>query len=220
MAISPHRPEVITVSCWSIERNPVPEKRGIPLKSDAGIFHELAQQLLEKSEPFGLTSALPLPVEEIIVAEWVNLKCLYGCKHYNSNWCCPPATPSTDKVRSILKDYSQALLLSGSNQSSDLYQNKRRKRANQVRCWKGIVSIERMLFLKGYHKAFSLLGKSCNLCKTCAYPKECKFPQEKRPSMKSFSIDIIGTLKNLSTTSVDTSGVNADINYYGIVLVE
>jgi predicted metal-binding protein len=195
-------------------------KKVVPFKSDAGIPYDLTQKLLEKGKPFGLTAVFPFPVEKILIAEWVHLKCRYGCKHYNTNWCCPPATPSPDTVRGILKDYSLALLLVGLKKVPDFYRNNRRKRAMQVRCWKGTVSLERILFLEGYYKSFSLVGENCALCKTCAYPEDCKFPQEKRPSVESFSIDVIGTLKNLGQTAVVNGHIGDEFNYYGIILVE
>ncbi len=89
-----------------------------------------------------------------------------------------------------------------------------------MRCWKGTVSLERMLFLEGYYKAFSLVGENCALCKTCAYPNDCKFPQEKRPSVESFSIDVISTLKNLGKISAVNDDIKDEFNYYGIILVE
>ncbi len=192
----------------------------VPFNSDTGISHDLIQKLLEKGKPFGLTEVFLFSVEEIIVAEWVHLKCHYGCKQYNTNWCCPPATPPIETVRNILKDYSIALLLIGRKKLPYFSRNNQSKRAMQVRCWKGTVSLERMLFLEGYYKAFSLVGESCGLCKTCAYPEDCKFPQEKRPSVESFSIDIIGMLRNLGKTSAVDGDIHDGFNYYGIILVE
>lgn len=195
-------------------------KKVVPCNSSIGISQDLEKRLLEKGEPFGITSVSPFLVEDIIVAEWVHRKCRYGCKNYNTNWCCPPMTPTPDRVRWILKDYSQAVLLVGTHKFPDLFRNNSRKRTMQVQCWKGTVSIERMLFLEGYYKAFSLVGDSCALCKACAYPKSCKFPQEKRPSVESFSIDIVGTLRNLGEMSAVNSGINDEFNYYGIILVD
>jgi predicted metal-binding protein len=108
----------------------------------------------------------------------------------------------------------------GSKRYADFYRNNGRKRALQVKCWKGTVGLERMLFLEGYYKAFSLVGECCALCKTCAYPVDCRFPQEKRPSVESFSIDVIGTLKNLGTTSQVATCTSDTFNYYGIILLE
>jgi predicted metal-binding protein len=192
----------------------------LAFKKDAGISHALIQRLLTKGRSYGLNAVFPFGIDEIVVAEWVHLKCRYGCSRFNTNWCCPPATPDPDRVRAILAEYRWALLLVGSKTCADFYRDNHRKRAMQVRCWKGTVSLERMLFLQGYYKAFSLVGECCALCRECAYPDDCRFPQEKRPSVESFSIDVIGTLKNLGTTSTVASHTAETFNYYGIILLE
>ena len=185
-----------------------------------GISRDLLKQLLEKGKQYGLTKVLPFKTEEIVVAEWVRLKCRYGCKQYSTNWCCPPATPSPEKVRAILSEYSQAVLLVGTKSCTDFYLNNGKKRSDQVRCWKGTISLERMLFLRGYYKAFSLVGECCALCKKCAYPEECRFPQEKRPSVESFSVDVIGTLNNLGTQTNVATRTSDTFDYYAIILLE
>lgn len=196
-----------------------PEKV-VPFRTRPGISPNLTQRLLEKGKKYGLNAIFSFDTEKIAVAEWVHLKCRYGCNRYSTNWCCPPATPSPSKVRAILNEYSLALLMVGSKTCSDFYLDNHRKRALQVRCWKGTVSLERMLFLEGYYKAFSLVGECCALCKECAYPQACRFPQEKRPSVESFSIDVIGTLKNIGTTSKVATSTSETFNYYGIILLQ
>ena len=195
-------------------------KKVVPFKKSEGISHALTQRLLQKGSAYGLNAIFPFNVEKLIVAEWVHLKCRYGCDRYNTNWTCPPATPGPDKVKSIIDEYSLALLLVGSRSCPDFYLNNGRKRAGQVKCWKGTVILERMLFLEGYYKAFSLVGECCALCKKCAYPQDCLFPREKRPSVESFSIDVIGTLQNLGTTSKVATHRNESFNYYAIILLE
>jgi predicted metal-binding protein len=189
-------------------------------RTNKGISDRLLYQLLEKSRKYGLNEVIPFSVSEIIVAEWVHLKCRYGCNKYNTNWCCPPATPNPDKVRKILNEYTQALLLVGRKKCPDFYRNNKRKRAMQVKCWKGTVSLERMLFLTGYYKAFSLVGECCALCLTCAYPEDCRFSQEKRPSVESFSIDVIGTLNNVGIEASVAGNADDTFSYYAIILLE
>ncbi|MCG6879103.1 MAG: DUF2284 domain-containing protein [Deltaproteobacteria bacterium] len=192
----------------------------VPFRNDTGISQALLQRLGDAGKKNGLDAIFPFPISKIEVAEWVHLKCRYGCSRYNTNWCCPPATPSPERTKTILSEYKRALLLVGSKSCVDFYRDNSRKRINQVRCWKGTLSLERMLFLEGYYKAFSLVGECCALCKECAYPEPCRFPQEKRPSVESFSIDVIGTLKNLGTTSKVATRTTETFTYYGIILLE
>ncbi|MCG2774312.1 MAG: DUF2284 domain-containing protein [Desulfobacterales bacterium] len=193
----------------------------IPFRQEhEGISQSSIQRLLKKGKDYGLEAIFPFSTEKIVVAEWVRMKCHYGCSHYDTNWCCPPATPSSDQARVILGEYSLALLLVGNQNCQEFYLNNGRKRAKQVRYWKGTVSLERLLFLEGYYKAFSLVGETCALCKECTYPEACRFPQERRPAVESFSIDVIGTLQNLGKTSRVARHVSESFGYYGIILVE
>jgi predicted metal-binding protein len=195
------------------------QNKVIPFQKAGDFPFSMLQRLKEAGKNYGLESIYPISVNDIEVAEWVSLKCLYGCSRYNRSWCCPPATPGPDKVRQVLAEYSQALLLQSSHYLPQFYRDDSRKRSTLVRCWKGTISLERLLFLSGYHKTFSLVGESCALCKKCAYPNNCRFPQEKRPSLESFSIDVVGTLHRLGIEPQVATKMNEPFTYYAIILV-
>jgi predicted metal-binding protein len=197
-------------------------KNNVPpsFRSSKCISDKLLNMLLKKDRDCGLESIIPFPVEKIEVAEWVRLKCQFGCSQYDTNWCCPPAIPELDKIRTILQEYSQALLLIGRRQCKDFYLNNAKRRAEQVRSWKEVVGIERQLFLEGYDKAIGLVSGSCALCKKCTYPETCRFPKERRPPIEAFSIDLIGTLKNLGIHTPVAQQTDETFNYYAIILLE
>ncbi len=189
-------------------------------KVNSGLPGYLFKKVEELSREYDWQAMYSMAVRDIEVGEWVQLKCRYGCPNYNSNWCCPPASPDTERVRSILQEYSLALLLVGQERNPEYYNNSRRKRIKQVRCWKETVALERYLFLQGYYKAFSLLPGPCSLCRECAYPQTCHFPQERRPSLESFSIDVIASVKNLGLSTPVASTVKDFYYRYAIILVE
>ena len=195
-------------------------KKSPSFRSNKRISDQLLRSLLERHRTYGLEKIIPFPIEKIDVAEWVHLKCQFGCSQYNTNWCCPPASPDLEKVRAVLQEYSQALLLIGSRQCKDFYLNNAKRRAEQVRSWKEVVGIERQLFLQGYDKAISLVSGSCALCKKCTYPETCRFPKERRPPIEAFSIDLIGTLKNLGISTPVAQNTDDTFNYYAIILLE
>ena len=195
-------------------------KKAPSFRSNKRISDQLLRSLLERHRTYGLEKIIPCPIEKIDVAEWVHLKCQFGCSQYNTNWCCPPASPDLEKVRAVLQEYSQALLLIGSRQCKDFYLNNAKRRAEQVRSWKEVVGIERQLFLQGYDKAISLVSGSCALCKKCTYPETCRFPKERRPPIEAFSIDLIGTLKNLGISTPVAQNTDDTFNYYAIILLE
>lgn len=188
-------------------------------RSNEGVSRELLATLHDKGEKYGLVSILPFDVKKIMVSNWVNLKCRYGCSQFNSNWSCPPATPDISEARALLAEYSTALLLIGNQKCSEFYRETNKNRTDQVRYWKGTVTLERFMFLEGYDKAFSLVSGACSLCKKCAYPENCRFPMEKRPTVESLSIDLVGTLKNVGIDTRVAMDLKETFKYYSIILL-
>ncbi len=200
--------------------SPHKSKPPVIFRSNIGISEEILNMLNEKGKQYGLESIQPFRVDSIVVAQWVNLKCRYGCSQYKSNWSCPPATPDLKEVKTILSEYSTALMLIGNQSRNDFYKDSNKNRTDQVKYWKSTVSLERLLFLKGYDKAFSLVSGACSLCKKCAYPGACRFPMEKRPTVESFYIDLIGTLKSLNIDTKVAMELSETFRYYSIILLE
>lgn len=196
------------------------QKEIVSFRSRKGISDHLLKLLHEKGLQNGLESIFPFDISQMVVAQWVNLKCRYGCSQYRANWSCPPATPDFSEVQQILSEYSTALMLVGSQSRNDFYKDSNRNRTDQVKYWKGTVSLERMLFLNGYDKAISLVSGACSLCKKCSYPRACKFPMEKRPTVESFYIDLVGTLKNLGIEIKVAMELKETFMYYSIILLD
>ncbi len=202
---------------------PLPQSEqteSVSFRSTSGISNEILALLHEKGKQYGIKSIQPFSADDIIIAQWVNLKCRYGCSQYKANWSCPPATPNLVEIRTILNEYSTILLLVSDQSRNDFYRDSNKNRTEQVKLWKGIVSLERMLFLKGYDKSFSLVSGACSLCKKCAYPDACRFPMEKRPTVESFCIDLVGTLKNLGIATKIARGLKETFQYYSLILLD
>ncbi len=188
-------------------------------RSLVDIPDDIVEDISGKGKKYGIESIKPFRVEKFEFGEWVGLKCRYGCSQFGTNWSCPPATPDLSQAREIIGEYSIALLLVGTQKCTNFYVNNTKKRSEQVRYWKGTVSIERQLFLHGYDKAFSLVAGSCALCKECAYPEACFFPTEKRPTIESLGIDVIGTLKNLGIDTKVAKDPKDLFKYYAVILL-
>lgn len=181
---------------------------------------DLLQAILPIGKKHGIEEIMPISTADICVADWVQMKCKYGCKKYGKSWCCPPETPAPHQARILLQEYQKALLLCGAIKSTQFYRDNHQKRRKQVQVWKGTVALERQLFLAGYYKAFALVAESCALCRECAYPHDCKFPMDRRPSVESFSIDAFQTLKNIGKRFEIAKDINQEHNCYSIVLLE
>jgi len=213
------------VKSAEIVKKIVPMQGGNPrrirsFRTREGVSEQLLEKLHVKGEKYGLESILPFGVEKIVIANWVNLKCRYGCSQFNSNWSCPPATPTISEVRDLLAEYSTALMLVGNQQCSEFYRETSKNRTDQVRYWKGTVTLERLMFLEGYDKAFGLVSGACSLCKKCAYPENCRFPMEKRPTVESLSIDLVGTLKNIGIDTQVAMDLKESFKYYSLILLD
>jgi predicted metal-binding protein len=180
----------------------------------------LEERIFTLCQHLGIEGIHLIKTSQIIVAQWVRLKCRYGCDNYNTNWCCPPATVTVKEAKEILREYKSALLLCGEADHPHFYTNISKKRRKQVEFWKSTIAIERELFLLVYHKAFGLTSESCALCKKCAYPENCLFPKEKRPSVESFSIDIFQTLQRIGKETKIAQKIEDHYNHYSIILLE
>ena len=56
----------------------------------------------------GYTDYMWIAPEEIIVAQWVRMKCMFGCNEYGRNATCPPNTPSIDECERYFKEFTKA----------------------------------------------------------------------------------------------------------------
>jgi predicted metal-binding protein len=48
---------------------------------------------------------------EIVVAQWVRMKCMFGCREYGHGGACPPNTLSIAECERFFKEYSDAIIL-------------------------------------------------------------------------------------------------------------
>lgn len=93
----------------------------ITFRYQEGLPESVLNALKEKGRNHGIYSIVPFDVKNIVVAQWVNLKCRFGCSQFNANWSCPPSTPNIGEVRELLSEYTTALLLIGNRQCKDFY---------------------------------------------------------------------------------------------------
>ena len=49
--------------------------------------------------------------KEIVVSQWVRMKCAFGCGEYGHNATCPPNTPSVAECERFFREYSEAAIL-------------------------------------------------------------------------------------------------------------
>ncbi|HEX8949444.1 MAG TPA: DUF2284 domain-containing protein, partial [Dissulfurispiraceae bacterium] len=135
-------------------------------------------RLIAKVQALGFRHVRPLAASSIHVADWTDLRCRYGCERYGSP-CCPPHSPSPEKMRRLLADYSHGLLMEGEPPTKVFQQR--------------VLRAEREAFLAGFHKTFALWAGPCSLCSACGADGKCANPRESRPSMEGAGIDVFET---------------------------
>jgi predicted metal-binding protein len=158
---------------------------------------------IKKAKSLGAQGAKIIPARSIVTAEWVRLKCQFGCDGYGKTLTCPPYSPTPEETGKLLLEYKHGLLIHG-DEHADIRE---------------IVSVlERKIFLDGYHKAFGMAAGPCNLCKKC--PKFCTYPDQARPAMEACGIDVFSTVRANGFPIKVLKNDDCEGDYYGVVLIE
>ena len=154
----------------------------------------------------GAADAKLISVDTVVTAQWVRLKCQFGCGGFGQSLTCPPYSPTPEKTAQVLREYQTALLVhsDGEAQITPL-----------------LVHLERRAFLDGYYKALALVAGPCELCKSC-HPeeRECLHPEKARPAMEACGIDVYQTARNNGLPIEVVTRPTSRQNYYGLLLLE
>jgi predicted metal-binding protein len=168
---------------------------------------------VEQALKAGVLEAKTVPVRYVVTAEWVRLKCQFGCGGFGKRLCCPPYTPTPEQMKRVLADYEHALIYSYILTPSN-YARKRRRMHLLV------AELERRAFLDGYYKAFGLCAGPCRFCKVCDVTGRCKRPYKARPSMESCGIDVYATARNSGIELEVATGEDGPSKHINLVLIE
>jgi predicted metal-binding protein len=158
----------------------------------------------------GVDGARAIDPRSIVTAEWVKMKCQYGCPGFGMRLCCPPHTPTPDLTRKVIDSYGKAILL-----HQRLKKGEKKKAFNE-----SIVRLEVEIFLDGYYKAWSMGSGPCRLCKECDPTGLCKHGYEARPSMEACGIDVFKTARDNGFPIEVVRTHEEERNVYGVILVE
>lgn len=156
------------------------------------------------------------PNKEIVVAQWVRVKCMFGCNDYGSGTC-PPNTPSVPECERFFSEYQSGLIIR---------LNKFANKNDYPSEWsKGIsenlLEAERKIFVSGYQKVFLLNQSCCSLCETCSgNRKNCKDKSNSRPSPESFAVDVYQTARNAGFDLNVLPDNPGEMNRIAIILIE
>lgn len=177
--------------------------------------------LCQKAVELGASGTAVVDIAKIRAGIWTRIKCQYGCPNYGSNLCCPPYTPDYDKMRQLLAEYQQGILveytmpidnkaeldfakidLSMSNNLLDI-----------------LLAVEKDAFFRNHYRAFALKAGRCHLCEKCNLEK-CIHPTKARPSLEACGIDVFALAEDNGFPMKVLTGPVDELKIYGLVLVE
>jgi predicted metal-binding protein len=165
----------------------------------------------------GFTDFTWIDPKKIVVAQWVRMKCRFGCDEYGRTATCPPNVPSVDECRAFFDDYAEAAVF---------HFAKRVDKPEDRHAWTASVSrrlleLEREVFITGHRKAFMLFMDSCNFCPECAGPKvDCRNPEAARPTPEALGVDVFATVRPYDLPIEVLADYNETMNRYAFLLVE
>ena len=174
----------------------------------AGLRLDARTRLIARIKTMGFGEVLPISTEHIQVSDWTDLRCQYGCDRYGHPHC-PPNSPSPQKTREVLQDFSHALLLEG-EPPGKMFQKK-------------VLNAEREAFLAGFHKAFAYWAGPCVLCDTCAasVPNgKCCNTRDARPAMEGAGIDVFETVRRAGLNLRILRNKGDYVRYFALLLLE
>ncbi len=165
----------------------------------------------------GLEDYQRLDPRKVVVADWVRMKCRFGCPDFGRVAVCPPQVPSVDDCRLFFQDYDEAVVFHFQKSFS-----KPEDRFAWTRTLnRELLKVEREVFLAGYRKAFLLFLDSCNLCPECSGKREtCKLPYQSRPTPEALGVDVYATVSRLGYPIRVLASYEEPMNRYAFLLIE
>ena len=153
--------------------------------------------------------------KEIVVSQWVRVKCTFGCSDYGTGTC-PPHTPSVTECERFFSEYQTGLIIRLS-----IYADKNDYPSDWSKAMTTkLLETERKIFISGHQKVFLLNQTCCSICKTCVGNRhDCKDKSHSRPSPESFAVDVYQTARN---AGYDLNVVTnpGEMNRIAIILIE
>lgn len=158
-----------------------------------------------------------LDPQNIVIAQWVRLKCMFGCNEYGKTATCPPNVPSLSECARFFSEYKTAVIFH--------FQKKVKKPEDRF-IWTRkmnlrLLELEREVFLSGQQKAFLLFLDSCNICTECTEKKEtCRRPKLSRPTPEAMGVDVFTTVRRVGYPIEVLSRYEEEMNRYAFLLIE
>jgi predicted metal-binding protein len=155
--------------------------------------------------------------KDIVVAQWVRSRCMFGCRNYGKKGTCPPNMPPVDDCKKMISEYSRAAVFQF---------EKRLDKIEEYKPWNKelvskLVKLERAIFLSGYYKTLLLSFDSCMLCEICIGSRaECRNPMIARPGADALGVDVYATVRSVGYPIQVVKDYKDVMNRYAFMLIE
>ena len=200
-------------------RSPKKKKQnqeGNRIGAKSGITKNERQKLDRMFQEKGYADYKWIDPQKIIVAQWVRMKCMFGCGEYGHSACCPPNTPSVSECERFFHEYQDAVIFRF-EKAVDKPED-RHKWSKKVNI--KLAKLEREVFLAGYERAFLLFMDSCGICADCAaIREECKEPRFARPSPESMAVDVYSTVRQFGFPIEVRTEYSQEMNRYAFLMI-
>jgi predicted metal-binding protein len=171
---------------------------------ESGLSDEALRHLVEGKS--GVKAAKVISPADVETAEWVRLKCQFGCDGYGQCLVCPPFSPTPDQMCKVLDAYRRAILIHFDRDADT--------KAT-------VAELEREIFLRGAWKAFGLGAGPCYFCETCALEEgQCRHAERARPAMEACGIDVYTTVRKAGFRLEVVRDRKQCPHYYGLILID
>lgn len=155
--------------------------------------------------------------QQIVIAQWIRFRCMFGCRNYGKQGTCPPNMPPIQECERMISEYNHVAVF---------HFQKSFEKLEEYRPWSKdtvsrLVKLERELFLSGYYKTLLLSFDACMLCDACAGNRsECRHPTISRPGADALGIDVYATVRNIGYPIQVVKDYKDITNRYAFMLIE
>jgi predicted metal-binding protein len=153
---------------------------------------------------------------QILVAQWVRMKCMFGCVDYGHGAACPPHTPSVSECERFFNEYEDAVIF----HFDGIVEKPEERHVWSAKINTDLIKLEREVFLAGFERAFMLPMDSCALCKECTGDrKTCNNPKMARPTVEAMAVDVYTTVRRFGYTINVRTDYNQKMDRFAFLMV-
>jgi len=184
------------------------------MKSESTAIREEIEKKISKH---GFRDYKWIDPKKFVVAQWVRMKCLFGCDEYGNTATCPPNVPSFSECERFFREYDEAVVFHFEKKVAKPEDRSAWARKVNLK----LLKLEREIFISGFEKAFLLFLDSCNICADCTGIKEeCKEPKLARPTPEAVCVDVYSTVRQLGYPIQVLSRYSERMNRYSFLMIK